>query len=237
MGNARTSLLSRGAFTTLKKLDSVLDEFYGAPEGDLENKTDPLEEAVYIILSLQTNLYRSKAVWKKLRATYPNWHSLARARHRSIARVLNEGGLHEQKARNIKNLLKAVKEHAGSYTLDSLLEMDGEEAERFLTRLPGLSWKSARCVLLYSLGRDAFPIDVNTIRILKRVGIIPSDSPYRRRSLHDGLQQAVPPKRRRRFHVNLVVHGQNTCQPRRPHCLVCPARGFCAQVGVVPVVN
>jgi endonuclease III len=101
-----------------------------------------------------------------------------------------------------------------------------------LVRLPGFSWKTARCVLLYSLDRDVFPIDSNTFRVLKRAGILPASAVYRRRSLHDALQAAIPAPSRRAFHVNLVVHGQRTCLPRAPHCAECVARASCPMRGV-----
>jgi adenine-specific DNA glycosylase len=57
-------------------------------------------------------------------------------------------------------------------------------------------------------------------------------SVYRRRGLHDGLQDAVDPSRRKSFHINLVVHGQRTCLPRHPRCSICVARNMCAMQGV-----
>ena len=110
--------------------------------------------------------------------------------------------------------------------------MPDAEAEDLLVRLPGFSWKTARCVLLYSLDRDVFPIDSNAFRVLKRAGILPASAVYRRRSLHDALQVAVPSANRRALHVNLVVHGQRTCLPRAPHCAECVARALCPQRGV-----
>ena len=41
-------------------------------------------------------------------------------------------------------------------TLDFLRDMADHEAERFLVSLPGVGPKSARCVLVYSLGRSVF---------------------------------------------------------------------------------
>ena len=232
MGDVITFRLSRHARTRLEKLDRVLDEFYEAAEAELDNKQDPLEEAIYIILSFQTGLGRVKKVWARLRQAFPSWEDVCRAPVRRIARVLRVGGLQAQKARTIKNLLRAVKARSGEVSLKWLRDMQDEEAERFLTRLPGLSWKGARCVLLYSLDRAALPIDGNTFRIFKRVGILPPHSVYRRRVLHDGLQYAVEPSRRKPFHVNLVVHGQRTCLPRCPRCSACAARDICAMRGV-----
>lgn len=232
MGSARTFRLSRRARARLEQLDRLLDASYGAPEADLDNKQDPLGEAIYIILSFQTNLERFKQVWAQLRVAFPSWEDLMRAPLRRVTRVLRTGGLQEQRARMIKKLLKAAKKETGTYSLDVLRNMEDEEAERFLTRLPGLSWKAARCVLLYSLVRDVFPVDGNTFRILKRVGVLDRSCVYRRRGLHDGLQDAVEPSRRKSFHINLVVHGQRTCLPRHPRCSICVARSICAMHGV-----
>jgi endonuclease-3 len=232
MGSASTFRLSKRARTRLEHLDRLLDVAYGAPAGELDNKQDPLEEAIYIILSFQTNLERFKQVWTQLRAAFPSWDGMVQAPVARVARVLRAGGLQQQRARTIKKLLKTVKRETGSYSLDVLREMGDEEAERFLTRLPGLSWKAARCVLLYSLDRDVFPVDGNTFRILKRVGVLDGKSVYRRRGLHDGLQHAVDAPRRKAFHINLVVHGQRTCLPRQPRCSVCVARTMCAMQGV-----
>lgn len=230
--SAGTFRVSRRARTHLAELDHILQKAYGAPEGELDNKPDPLEEAIYIILSFQTDLERFKLVWMKLRDAYPSWEDLSQAPLRSVARVLRVGGLQEQKAKTIKNLLKAVKARNGGFSLECLRDVQDKEAERILTRLPGLSWKGARCVMLYSLHRAAFPVDGNTFRIFKRVGILTFGSVYRRRALHDCLQRAVQPSRRKPFHINLVVHGQRTCLPRRPRCSDCVARGICAMCGV-----
>lgn len=67
MGRAIRFRLRSGARRTLQELDRLLDDAYGVPEADLNNKDDPLEEAVYIVLSFQTNLDRFKLVWEDLR--------------------------------------------------------------------------------------------------------------------------------------------------------------------------
>lgn len=232
MGRPKTFRLTRRGREKLEKLDRVLDQSYGAPEEELGNKQDPLEEAVYIILSFQTDLDRFKQVWTELRQAFPSWHNLHKATLRRVSRVLRLGGLQEQKARTIKKLLKSVRSKNGEFSLSWLQDREDDEAERILTRLPGLSWKGARCVLLYSLDRAVFPVDGNTFRILKRVGVLSSRSVYRWRGLHDGLQDAVEASRRKSFHINLVVHGQRTCLPRRPLCSICVARTICAMQGV-----
>lgn len=228
----KASGIRRGARERLAAIDTVLERAYGTPEADLGNKSDALDEAIYIILSFQTDLPRFSAVWSRLRNAYPTWEKVERALSSDIADVLREGGLHQQKARTIQKLLAAVRRSTGELSLSMLAQMSDEEAERFLTRLPGLSWKAARCILLYSLRRDSFPVDGNTVRILKRIGVLSRRAVYRRRTLHDALQAAVPPPRRRALHVNLVVHGQRICLPRAPQCSCCPLLTLCPRIGV-----
>jgi endonuclease III len=226
------SPLRPGAAERLAHIDAALEAAYGSPEAELDNKPDPLDEAIYIILSFQTDLARFRSTWSRLRAAYPSWDALGCAAARDVARVLRDGGLHRQKTRTIRHLLAEVRKVAGEHSLDLLRGMSNEDAERVLTRLPGLSWKAARCVILYSLGRDVLPIDSNTFRILKRTGVLSRRAVYRRRSLHDAIQAAVPAPRRRALHVNLVVHGQRTCLPRAAQCGCCPLNADCPKVGL-----
>lgn len=224
--------IRRGASERLAHIDEILEATYGTPEAGLGNKDDPLDEAIYIILSFQTDLRRSSATWSRLRESYPTWDAAERATASEMARVLRQGGLQRQKARTIKKLLLVVREFAGELSLNLLRWMNDSDAERVLTRIPGLSWKAARCVLLYSLGRDVFPVDGNTFRILKRSGVLSRRAVYRRRILHDALQATVQASRRRSLHVNLVVHGQRTCLPRNPKCRECRLLSTCPRVGL-----
>src|SRR2546425_862200 len=79
---------------------------------------DPLDEAVSIILSFQTDLARFKTTWLRLRTAYSSWEAVEHAPTRDVARVLREGGLHKQKARTIRRLLCSVREVAGELSLD-----------------------------------------------------------------------------------------------------------------------
>jgi endonuclease-3 len=221
-----------GGRAGLRELEGVLHETYGAPEHLLGNHLDPLDEAVYIVLSFQTDLPRLKKTWQHLRSLFPRWIDVAEAPLTEVSAALRVAGLHRQKAKAIKLMLEAVRRQFGSLSLAALRAMSDYEAERILTRLPGLSWKGARCVLLYSLDRKVLPIDVNTYRILQRTGVIPGSAIYRRLSFHDGIQAAIDPPLRRRFHVNLVIHGREVCLPQRPHCGKCAVSNMCARRGL-----
>ncbi len=232
MGRAVTFRFLPHAMRKLQRLDCLIDCDYDASESWLDNKRDPLDEAIYIILSFQTDVTRLKRVWSTLKNAYPQGRDVARTPVSRLAAVLGEGGLQVQKARTIKRLLSEVRRRSGDYTLDDLRSLDSPVLEALLTGLPGLSWKGARCVMLYSFDRNVFPVDTNTFRVFRRAGILPSNAVYRRRRLHDKLQSVVPPDRRRRFHVNLVVHGQRVCLPNAPRCNECLASQACDMRGI-----
>ena len=237
MTQVHKSPLRRGAASRLARIEQLLAEAYGTPESTLDNKDDPLDEAIYIVLSFQTDLKRFSTTWCRLRTIYPTWEDVEAATVSGIGHAIREGGLQRQKARTIKALLAEVRRVNGSLSLDALRNLGDDAAEQVLTRLPGLSAKAARCVLLYSLDRNVFPVDGNTFRIFKRIGILRPDAIYKRRISHDALQAAVLPELRRSFHVNLVIHGQRTCLPLRPRCTECPIHNVCEMRGVPSAVG
>ena len=211
----------------LRVLDLRLRRAHCTPERRLGNLRDPLAECVFIILSFQTDVPRARAVWRVLRRRFPTWEMLLRARESTVADVLQPGGLHHQKARAIRGLLRQVRDATGRISLAHLRHLSDHDAERALLGLHGLSWKGARCVMMYSLDRDVFPVDVNIFRIFKRMGFLPAHAVYRRRSLHDTLQAQVPAESRRSLHINLVVHGQDVCLPTHPRCSSCAIASMC----------
>ena len=121
----------------LAALDRVLDDRYHALEELLGNQIDPLDEAVYIILSFQTDLRRFRETWSVLKAAFSRWDEVAEVPVNDLAEVLRVGGLQRQKAQIIRRLLRTVKSRFGEFSLDALREMPDKDAERVLTRLPG----------------------------------------------------------------------------------------------------
>lgn len=207
------------------RVEERLAATYGSP--GLGNHLDPLNEAVYIILTYQTDVSRAQETFDALRDRFPRWADLASAQVEVVEDILRPSGLHRARARILRQLLQAVRVRFGDYDLSALRGLSRENAERELRALPGLDLKRARCVLLYSLGMKTLPVDSNTYRFMRRFGVLAAGSRFRRRVVHDGIEQLVPPKRRHSMHVNLVAHGQKTCLPTNPNCPSCPLRRTC----------
>jgi len=125
-------------------------------------------------------------------------------------------------------------EKFGEPTLKSLHKMSVKEAESFLLSLPGVGKKVARCVLMYSLGRQVFPVDTHCWRIARRLGWVrptQKDKHCAPRDM-DRLQSKIPPELRYSLHVNMISLGREICTPSSPRCDECPILALCAKTGV-----
>jgi endonuclease-3 len=166
-------------------------------------------------------------------STYPalrrlaggSWERLTSFREDAIVRAIRGGGMARVKVHRILRMLDGIRKRFGRITLAPLRLMNDEEAEQLLLELPGVGPKVARCVLLYSLDREVFPVDSHCRRILMRLGLLPNN--VDRKAAHDFLQELVPSPIRKTLHINLVHHGRAVCVPGVPRCGVCVLRSRC----------
>jgi endonuclease III len=148
-----------------------------------------------------------------------------------LASVIGQAGLGTQRARNIKRLLASVRERFGTYSLDKLEGWSDREVEAFLTDLPGVGLKTAKCVMMYALRRPVLPVDTHVWRIARRLGLVDPSTPYSR--VHAELERVVDHRDRYAFHVNCISHGRAVCRATgAPLCIECVIRELCPRIGV-----
>lgn len=211
------------SFPNVDEVTEILVRQYGRPS--LGNRQNPLNELLYIILSSKTPPDRYQEVYRDLRKAYKKADDLAHAHPEEVARTISHGGLQNRKARAIVSIAQELKRGFGRVTLASLAKMTNEEAEQFLTSLPEVSKKTARCVLMYALGRQLFPVDAHCFRIAQRLRWISGSYLTDRRA--DELQEGIPRPLRRDLHVGMVLLGRHYCVPRNPLCGECPLVKLC----------
>jgi len=198
------------------------------------NRRNPLDELLFIICSTQTTETSYRRTFRDLRREFPTFGHLAEAPAKYLAKPLAPGGLSNQKAKAMRQIFDAVEGAFGSLTLSPLHDHEDEEAEAFLTSLPGVGKKVARCVMMYSLDREVFPVDTHCWRIARRLGWIrttTSDGHCSERDM-DRLQDKIPAPLRFTLHVNFVSFGREICTATKPKCDKCPLSKVCRRVGV-----
>lgn len=198
------------------------------------NLKNPLDELLFIMCSTKTGEASYRSTFRALKETFPTHLQIAEAPAEYIARPIASGGLSNQKANAIRSLLDIIVGQFGEPSLKSLRAMSDEDAEAFLLLLPGVGKKTARCVLMYSLGRQVFPVDTHCWRIARRLGWVrptQKDKHCAPRDM-DRLQSRIPPELRYSLHVNMISLGREVCTPSVPRCDECPISAWCPTIGV-----
>ncbi|MBL7119519.1 MAG: endonuclease III [Dehalococcoidia bacterium] len=186
---------------------------------------DPVSTLVATVLSQNTSDANSKRAFRSLMAAFGDWESVAAANAGEIAQSIRLGGLADVKAKRIKLILEKIREGRGSLDLSFLEGLPLSEAKSWLRQLPGVGPKTAGCVLLFSLGRPALPVDTHVFRVAKRLGLI--DSGVSAERAHDLLEELVPPEDIYSFHLYLIEHGRRICKAQRPRCHLCVLQQRC----------
>lgn len=203
--------------------NQILTDFYGPRV--LHGTRDPLDELVLTILSQNTSDRNSGRAFRLLKQRYPDYDTVLEAPTAELYEVIKPAGLGNIKAPRIQSVLAEILRRCGTLDLEVLRDLPMVEAKRWLTSLPGIGPKTAACVLCFSCGMPALPVDTHVHRVALRLGLIgPKVSAD---AAHDLLEQALPPEEVYSFHVNMILHGRQICHALRPDCLRCPLAEMC----------
>ena len=187
---------------------------------------DPVTELVLTLLSQNTSDTNSGRAFQQLLARYSNWDAVLASDPDELEDTIRPGGLAPTKAARMRELLAQLREHLGPEWDASILEtMPIREAKEWLVSLPGIGPKTAACVLLFSLGRPALPVDTHVHRVSQRLGLI--DAKVNAVKAHDALEAQMPTAKYYDFHVSIIRHGRRVCHARRPRCSNCVLRDRC----------
>jgi endonuclease-3 len=202
---------------TIDETIRLLVQEYGIPQW--RPSRDPLSELIGAILSQNTSDVNSHRAFDSLISTFGSWDAVAEAGIDDIATAIACGGLSKIKAPRIKAILGEILNDHGSLDLGFIDKLPLPEARAWLQALPGVGPKTASCVLLFSLGRPALPVDTHVYRVSRRLGLIHSGvSPAR---AHQLLEEMVPAEAIYQFHLNMLAHGRGVCRAQRPRCHEC----------------
>ncbi len=213
----------RAMAAKVRRVHAALLKFYGEPTW--RSELPPVDELVSTILSQNTNdLNRDKAFFA-LKGRYPSWEAVRDAPPAEVMDTIRPAGLANQKGPRIQQVLRQITEERGALNLDFLQDLPVDEARAWLTRFKGVGPKTAAIVLLFSLGRPAFPVDTHVHRVTGRLGLRPELMSAD--DCHPYFEGLLPPEAYYPAHLNLIRHGREICHARKPECERCPLRTLC----------
>jgi endonuclease-3 len=198
-------------------------EFYGLPEW--RDPLPALDELVSTILSQNTNDNNRDAAFQSLRRRFPTWEAVRDAPAPEVIDAVRTAGLANQKGPRIQQVLRQITAERGALDLSFLAGLPAEEARAWLLRFNGVGPKTAAIVLQFSLGTPAFPVDTHIYRVSGRIGLRPANISVEQ--AHELLSAEFAPETYGPAHLNLIRHGREICQARRPLCERCPITDLC----------
>jgi endonuclease-3 len=179
---------------------------------------------IVTVMSQHTSDVNRDRAYGRLRERFPSWEQVVDAPVEEVADAIRPGGIADVKARRIQEILGEIERRESGLDLDRLNELPDAEVVDYLCSLPGVGQKTAACVLVFAMGRDAFPVDTHVHRVVTRLGLAPSGSAE---AAHRLLEPAIPPELRYELHVQLIRHGREICKPRMPLCSQCVLFDLC----------
>ena len=203
--------------TKLTKITFLLEKEYGIPRRARPGNL--LDILIETILSQNTNDQNRDKAFRRLKTRFPHWEDVLRAKTKRIVSAIRQGGLAEQKARRIREILHWIEKREGKLSLSFLRKMDSEEIKRAIGPLKGVGPKTLHCLLLFGLRREAFPVDTHILRTGKRLGFIPERMDAE--EAHGWMSPLIPKKKSLSLHLNLIQFGRSVCTARKPLCGMC----------------
>lgn len=206
-----------------QKIFQKLVNFYGEPTWRF--KLPPLDELISTIISQNTNDTNRDRAFESLKKEFSTWEEVRDAPEGEIVDAIRVAGLANQKGPRIQNILREITEERGSLDLNFLADMPTPDAYDWLLKFNGVGPKTASIVLLFSLGKFAFPVDTHVHRVSGRLGLRPPEMGADK--AHEHLADQFLPETYYTAHLNLIRLGREICLARQPKCAICPLQVHC----------
>ena len=215
--------MSSGQKRHAQQVHQCLLDFYGQPTW--RNPLPPLDELISTILSQNTNDLNRDRAFEALRRHFPTWEAVRDAEREAVIAAIRPAGLGNRKGPRIQEVLREITAERGALDLDFLKDLPLEAARAWLMKFKGVGPKTAAIVLLFSLGRPAFPVDTHIYRVTGRLGLRPEEMTVE--EAHPYLESLFPPEAYYAAHLNIIRLGREICSARKPACGGCPLRKVC----------
>jgi endonuclease-3 len=193
----------------------ALDEAYPNVECALTHSS-PWELLVATILSAQCTDVRVNMVTPELFRRFPSPAAMAKATLEDLEVLIRTTGFFHNKAKSIQGAArKVVSEFAGQVP-QTLAE---------LITIPGAARKTANVVLGVSFGKaEGVVVDTHVFRIARRLGLAKGDTAQK---VEQELMQILPQDHWIAFSHQIIHHGRQVCDARKPKCERCNLEQLC----------
>jgi endonuclease-3 len=192
-----------------------LDEAYPRAECALTHRS-PWELLVATILSAQCTDVRVNMVTPELFRRFPTPQKMAKATLEELEELIRTTGFFHNKAKSILGAARKVVADFGGQVPQTLAE---------LITIPGAARKTANVVLGVCFGKaEGVVVDTHVFRITRRLGLAKGDTPQK---VEQELMRILPQSRWIDFSHQIIQHGRQVCDARKPKCDRCNLEQLC----------
>ena len=165
------------------------------------------ELLVAVVLSAQSTDKQVNKVTKKLFKKYKKFDDYLKADIREFEKDIKSTGFYHNKAKNILNVAKIIKEKYKSKVPSSMEE---------LTKLPGVARKTANIVLSNAFGIvEGIAVDTHVRRFAIKFDLTDSKDP---KKIEQDLMKILPKKEWTNFTYRVIEYGRQICTARKHNC-------------------
>jgi endonuclease-3 len=193
----------------------ALDEAYPNVECALTHRS-PWELLVATILSAQCTDVRVNMVTPELFRRFPTPAAMAEAALPQLEDLIRTTGFFRNKAKSIQGAARKVLEEFNGQVPQTLAE---------LITIPGAARKTANVVLGVCFRKaEGVVVDTHVFRIARRLGLAKGETAEK---VEQELMQILPQERWIAFSHQLIHHGRQVCDARKPKCERCNLEQLC----------
>jgi endonuclease III len=203
-----------------KKINNIIFAFEKHYFDDSRGKksSDILDTLIATKLSQNTTDKTSSIAFNNLKQEFKSWDELIDASLNKIKKLIKPCGLTDTKSKDLKAMIKQIKDERGNVNLDYLNKLSDKEVYSELMKFKGIGVKTASCVLVFALGREVFPVDTHIHRVLNRLGIVKTKLAE---ETFEKAKKIIPGKEKYFLHRAIIMFGRNICRANNPFCGSC----------------
>lgn len=203
----------------LMKIIEIFNQTYSDADCTLDYE-NPLQLLISTQLAAQCTDKRVNIVTKDLYQKYKDVYDFANADELELQQDIKPTGFFRNKAKNIIGCCQML---ISDYNGEVPSGMDD------LLRLPGVGRKTANLVRGDYFGIPGVVVDTHATRLSNRMGFTTNKEPAK---IEQDLLKLIPSEHQTSFCHQLVYHGREYCDARRPKCDTCPVNMLCPKIGV-----
>jgi endonuclease-3 len=193
----------------------ALDEAYPNAECALTHRS-PWELLVATILSAQCTDVRVNLVTPELFRRFPTPAAMAKAKLPELEALIRTTGFFRNKAKSIQGAARKLAAEFGGQVPPTLAE---------LITIPGAARKTANVVLGVAYGKaEGVVVDTHVLRIARRLDLAKGETPQK---VEQELMRILPQSRWIAFSHQIIHHGRQVCEARKPKCERCNLEQLC----------